>query len=36
MHGLRALEGTFLGGCVLTARAAAAAIAGSTGGARTG
>jgi predicted oxidoreductase len=36
MHGLRALEGTFLGGCVLTARAAAAAIAGSAGGARTG
>ncbi len=28
MHGLRALEGTFLGGCVLTGRAAAAAIAG--------
>ncbi|MDX1374978.1 MAG: FAD-binding protein, partial [Burkholderiales bacterium] len=27
VHGLRALEGTFLGGCVLTARAAAAAIA---------
>lgn len=26
MHGLRALEGTFLGGCVLTARAAAAAL----------
>jgi predicted oxidoreductase len=28
VHGLRALEGTFLGGCVLSARAAAAAIAG--------
>ena len=28
VHGLRALEGTFLGGCVLTARAAAAAVAG--------
>ncbi len=28
MHGKRALEGTFLGGCVLTARYAAAAIAG--------
>ena len=28
VHGLRALEGTFLGGCVLTARAAAAAMAG--------
>jgi predicted oxidoreductase len=27
VHGLRALEGTFLGGCVLTGRAAAAAIA---------
>ncbi len=26
VHGLRALEGTFLGGCVLTARAAAAAL----------
>lgn len=26
MHGLRALEGTFLGGCILTARAAARAI----------
>jgi predicted oxidoreductase len=26
VHGLRALEGTFLGGCVLTGRAAAAAI----------
>jgi len=26
MHGLRALEGTFLGGCILTARAAAKAI----------
>ncbi len=26
VHGLRALEGTFLGGCVLTARAAAAAM----------
>ena len=26
IHGLRALEGTFLGGCVLTARAAAAAL----------
>ncbi len=30
VHGLRALEGTFLGGCVLTARAAAAAINGRT------
>lgn len=28
VHGLRALEGTFLGGCVLTARAAAASVAG--------
>ncbi len=28
MHGLRALEGTFLGACVLTGRAAAAALAG--------
>lgn len=28
VHGLRALEGTFLGGCVLGARAAAAALAG--------
>ncbi len=28
VHGLRALEGTFLGGCVLSARAAAAALAG--------
>ena len=28
VHGLRALEGTFLGGCVLTARAAAAALGG--------
>ncbi|MEW9897167.1 FAD-binding dehydrogenase [Chitinivorax sp. PXF-14] len=28
MHGLRALEGTFLGGCVLTARVAAASLAG--------
>ncbi len=28
VHGLRALEGTFLGGCVLTARAAAASLAG--------
>ncbi len=28
VHGLRALEGTFLGACVLTARAAAAAVAG--------
>lgn len=28
VHGLRALEGTFLGGCVLSARAAAAAVAG--------
>jgi predicted oxidoreductase len=36
MHGLRALEGTFLGGCVLTARAAAASIAGAASGARTG
>ena len=30
VHGLRALEGTFLGGCVLTARSAAAAVAGRT------
>jgi len=30
VHGLRALEGTFLGGCVLTARAAAASIDGRT------
>ncbi len=30
MHGLRALEGTFLGGCVLTGRAAAAAIGGAS------
>lgn len=30
VHGLRALEGTFLGGCVLTARAAAACVAGRT------
>lgn len=30
VHGLRALEGTFLGGCVLTARAAAASVAGRT------
>ena len=36
MHGLRALEGTFLGGCVLTARAAAASIAASASGAGTG
>jgi predicted oxidoreductase len=28
MHGLRALEGTFLGGCVITARVAAKAVAG--------
>ena len=28
MHGLRALEGTFLGGCILSGRAAAAAISG--------
>jgi predicted oxidoreductase len=28
VHGLRALEGTFLGGCILSARIAAAAIAG--------
>jgi predicted oxidoreductase len=28
MHGLRALEGTFLGGCILTGRSAARAIAG--------
>jgi len=28
MHGLRALEGTFLGGCVITARVAAKALAG--------
>jgi predicted oxidoreductase len=26
MHGLRALEGTFLGGCILSGRIAAAAI----------
>ncbi len=30
VHGLRALEGTFLGGCVLSARAAAASLAGRT------
>ncbi len=30
VHGLRALEGTFLGGCVLSARAAAACLAGRT------
>lgn len=30
MHGLRALEGTFLGGCILSGRAAAAAISGKT------
>ena len=30
MHGLRALEGTFLGGCILSARIAAAAIDGRT------
>ena len=30
VHGLRALEGTFLGGCVLTARAASASVAGRT------
>jgi predicted oxidoreductase len=29
-HGLRALEGTFLGGCILTGRIAAAAISGRT------
>jgi predicted oxidoreductase len=28
MHGLRGLEGTFLGGCILTGRSAARAIAG--------
>jgi len=28
VHGLRALEGTFLGGCILSGRIAAAAIAG--------
>jgi len=28
MHGLRSLEGTFLGGCLITARVAAAAIKG--------
>jgi hypothetical protein len=26
MHGLRALEGTFLGGCILSGRIAAASI----------
>jgi predicted oxidoreductase len=31
IHGLRALEGTFLGGCILTARVAAKAIADGTG-----
>jgi predicted oxidoreductase len=30
MHGLRALEGTFLGGCILSGRIAAASIAGRT------
>ena len=30
MHGLRALEGTFLGGCILSGRIAAAAISGNT------
>jgi predicted oxidoreductase len=30
VHGLRALEGTFLGGCILSGRIAAAAIAGKT------
>jgi predicted oxidoreductase len=30
MHGLRALEGTFLGGCILSARIAAASIDGRT------
>jgi predicted oxidoreductase len=30
MHGLRALEGTFLGGCILSARLAAASIDGRT------
>jgi uncharacterized protein len=30
VHGLRALEGTFLGGCVLSGRIAAAAIDGRT------
>jgi hypothetical protein len=30
MHGLRALEGTFLGGCILSGRIAAAAIDGRT------
>jgi predicted oxidoreductase len=32
MHGLRALEGTFLGGCILSGRVAAAAIAGRSPG----
>lgn len=36
MHGLRALEGTFLGGCVLTGRAAAAAIGGAANPAGSG
>ena len=36
MHGLRALEGTFLGGCVLTARTAAASISGAMSGTGTG
>jgi predicted oxidoreductase len=34
MHGLRALEGTFLGGCILSARIAAASIDGRTSFAR--
>jgi hypothetical protein len=32
VHGLRALEGTFLGGCILSARIAAASIDGRTSG----